>query len=86
MLSVTLMVTYMSCLILSPISIEAQLPFVMQIRQCGRQMDIRSCTDPLTDGKFYVLWKDSSTSWEKLSDLKESHPLETAEYAVSQSI
>ena len=23
-------------------------------------------------------WKDRSTSWEKLSDLKESHPVETA--------
>jgi len=28
-------------------------------------------------------WKDGSTSWENLSDLKESHPLETAEYAVT---
>ena len=27
-LSVTLMVTHMSCLILSPLSVEAQLPFV----------------------------------------------------------
>ncbi len=25
--------------------------------------------------------KDSSTSWENLADLKESHPIETAEYA-----
>ena len=33
-----------------------------------------------------VTWKDGSTSWEKLSDLKESHPVETAEYAVSQDI
>ena len=29
-------------------------------------------------------WKDSSTSWCKLSDLKESHPIDTAEYAVAQ--
>ena len=29
-------------------------------------------------------WKDSSTSWCKLSDLNKSHPIETAEYAVSQ--
>jgi hypothetical protein len=28
-------------------------------------------------------WKDGSTTWENLSDLKESHPLETAEYAVT---
>ncbi len=26
-------------------------------------------------------WKDGSTSWENLADLKESHPIETAEYA-----
>ncbi|KAL7523565.1 hypothetical protein ACHAXR_000992, partial [Thalassiosira sp. AJA248-18] len=31
-------------------------------------------------------WKDGSTSWEKLSDLKESHPVVTAEYAVRQGI
>ncbi len=31
-------------------------------------------------------WKDGSTSWENLADLKDSHPLETAEYAVTQSI
>ncbi len=26
-------------------------------------------------------WRDSSTSWGNLADLKESHPIETAEYA-----
>jgi hypothetical protein len=31
-------------------------------------------------------WKDGSTSWENLSDLKSSHPLETAEYAVTIGI
>ena len=31
-------------------------------------------------------WKDGSTSWEKLSDLKESHPIETAEFAVTAGI
>ncbi len=30
--------------------------------------------------------KDGSLSWEKLSDLKESHPLETAKYAVNMGI
>ena len=33
-----------------------------------------------------VTWKDGSTSWEKLSDLKESHPIETAEYAYAQEL
>jgi hypothetical protein len=31
-------------------------------------------------------WKDGSTSWENLADLKESHPIETAEYAVTNGI
>ena len=31
-------------------------------------------------------WKDGSASWEKLSNLKESQPIETAEYAVAQDI
>ena len=33
-----------------------------------------------------VLWKDNSTSWECLADLKESHPVKVAEYAVAQGI
>ena len=33
-----------------------------------------------------VEWKDGSTSWEKLQDLKESNPLEVVEYAVANLI
>jgi hypothetical protein len=33
-----------------------------------------------------VLWKDGSTSWEKLSDLKEYYPVEVAEFAKAQDI
>ena len=33
-----------------------------------------------------VQWKDGSTSWEFLKDLKESNPLEVAEYAVANLI
>jgi hypothetical protein len=33
-----------------------------------------------------VLWKNGETSWVSLADLKESNPLEVAEYAVSQGI
>jgi len=29
-----------------------------------------------------VKWKDGSSSWERLADLKESHPVQVAEYAV----
>ncbi len=31
-------------------------------------------------------WQDGSTSWESLADLKESHPIETAEYAVTKGL
>ena len=31
-------------------------------------------------------WKDGLTSWEKPSDMKKSHPIETAEYAKAQEI
>jgi hypothetical protein len=31
-------------------------------------------------------WKDGSTSWERLADVKESNPIETAEYAFARGI
>ncbi len=31
-------------------------------------------------------WKDGSTSWEKLSDVNESHPLQMAEYAIAMGV
>ena len=33
-----------------------------------------------------VKWKDGSTTWERLADLKESNPVEVAEYALSAGI
>ena len=36
--------------------------------------------------QVFCQWKDGSTSWENLADLKESHPLETAENAVTTGI
>jgi hypothetical protein len=36
--------------------------------------------------KICCQWKDGSMTWESLKDLKESHPLEMAEYAVMQGI
>ena len=40
-----------------------------------------------TKGWFLcVLWKDGSTSWERLADLKESYPVEVAEYATRTEI
>ena len=31
-------------------------------------------------------WKDGSTSWEKLSNLKELHPIQVTEYVIAQGI
>ena len=36
--------------------------------------------------KLCCRWKDGLTSWEKLSDMKESHAIEMVEYASSQEI
>jgi hypothetical protein len=36
--------------------------------------------------KLLVQWKDSSMSWVPLKDMKESHPIEVAEYAVVNKI
>jgi hypothetical protein len=36
--------------------------------------------------KLCVQWKDGTTTWERLTDLKESYPVEAAEYAVAQGI
>jgi hypothetical protein len=36
--------------------------------------------------KICCQWTDGSTTWESLKDLKESHPLEMAEYAITQGI
>ena len=36
--------------------------------------------------KLCVQWRDGSTSWQELKDLEESHPVETAEYTMSQEI
>ena len=36
--------------------------------------------------KLCVQWKDGSTSWERLADLKESNPIEVAEYSIAANI
>ena len=36
--------------------------------------------------KLLVEWKDGSTTWARLTDLKESNPVEVAEYAVANKI
>ena len=36
--------------------------------------------------QFCIEWKDKSTSWVRLSDMKESYPIEVAEYAEAMGI
>jgi hypothetical protein len=40
----------------------------------------------LSGWKLCVKWKDGTTSWEQLADLKESYPIKVAEFAVSRDI
>jgi hypothetical protein len=42
---------------------------------------------PTTKGwKLCISWKDGSSSWENLKDLKESYPVQVAEYATACGI
>ena len=36
--------------------------------------------------KLCVQWKNGSTSWERLTDMKDSYPIEVAEYAIANGI
>jgi hypothetical protein len=47
----------------------------------------RRRTKQTTKGwKFCCQWRDGSTSWEPLKDLKETHPIQVAEYALAMNI
>ena len=47
----------------------------------------RRCLRKSTKGwKLCVTWKDGTTSWERLADVKESNPVQVAEYAVSRGL
>ena len=47
----------------------------------------RSYKQKTTKGwQLCIEWKDKSTSWERLSDMKESYPVEVAEYAEAVGI
>ncbi len=52
------------------------------VRKSGRSF--KRCST--IEWQLCCQWKDGLTSWEKLSDLKESHPIETAEFAVTTGI
>ena len=55
----------------------------------GGYITTKSGVKPIVTTKgweLYVKWKDQSTSWVRLKDLKESNPVELAEYAVANNI
>eukprot|EP00957_Ditylum_brightwellii_P069840 5303891-Ditylum_brightwellii.AAC.1 len=52
------------------------------VTRCGRKK-LRKTTQ---GWKLLVHWKDGSKSWLPLKDLKESHPVEVAEYAKTRGI
>ena len=53
-----------------------------QITVQGRSINCKTTAS----WQIYYQWKDGSTSWEKLSELKESHLVQTAEFTVAQGI
>jgi len=54
----------------------------MYVQRNGRN-HIRKTTQ---GWQLCVKWKDESTTWERLADLKESNPVDVAEYAVAHGI
>jgi hypothetical protein len=56
----------------------------------GRQYNLVKKNIPVrktTKGwNLCVEWKDGTTIWERLADLKESNPVEVAEYAAANSL
>ena len=46
----------------------------------------RSCKKRSKDGREIFFWKYHRTTWERLADLKECYPVDTAEYLVIQKV
>jgi hypothetical protein len=70
---------------------------IMDHKKDDTAIDIANGTVTLANGyakpktstqgwQLLVLWKNKSTSWVKLKDLKESNPVELAEYTVANRI
>ena len=51
---------------------------VIRVRQLPRKTTV--------EWKMCIEWRDGSTSWERLSDMKETYPVLVAEYATAQEI
>ena len=56
------------------------------IKQFAKEVGAPDAIVSETCSKLLVKWKDQSESWVKLSELKESHPVETTEFAKSRGI
>ncbi|KAL7488893.1 hypothetical protein ACHAW6_014483 [Cyclotella cf. meneghiniana] len=48
-----------------------------------KNTDIAACRNNWVKIELCCEWKDSSTAWQKLSDLKESCPLQVAKFALA---
>ena len=62
------------------ISVEKKYKWIVSKR--GR----RSMRQTIVGWKFRVKWKDGTTTWISLKYLKESNPIEVAEYVTARSI
>ncbi len=54
-----------------------------------QKITVNGTTHQHKSAKGWVIccrWKDSSTTWEKLSDLKESHPVPVTEFAIQMGV
>ena len=52
------------------------------VTKCGRQ----SMRQTTVGWKFNVKWRDGTTTWVSLKDLKESNPIKVAEYVTARDI
>ena len=63
--------------------------FLLMESICDQKKDghaVEKADAYLTINHMYIEWKDEKTSWEKLSSLKESHPVQVAEYDIPADI
>ena len=74
-------------LLLDSIVDNKKLKDVVHLRDSHMTARGRRSQRKTTKGwKLCVKWKDGTMTWERLADLKESNPIEVAEYAIAQGI
>jgi hypothetical protein len=62
--------------------LSSQMKLIMYIKH-GSNKKVRKTTK---GWHLCVEWRDGTTSWERRADLKESNPVEVAEYAATKSL